>query len=93
MTNKRGDITITILVIGVIVICGLAVYSFFSSMVQTRNSFIGIGIVDKMNMQVEDKIFNGESPDGLHLEKNMTEGILLWGKEVLQFSIDYKFKP
>jgi hypothetical protein len=52
MTNKRGDITITILVIGVIVICGLAVYSFFSSMVQTRNSFIGIGIVDKMNMQV-----------------------------------------
>ncbi|MCL5018222.1 MAG: hypothetical protein M1416_00435 [Candidatus Pacearchaeota archaeon] len=88
--NRSGDIPITILVIGVIVICGIAMFSFFNSMVQTRNSFVGIGMVNEINMQAEEKIFNGESPDGLHLRKNMTEGFLFWSKEVLLFSVNYQ---
>jgi hypothetical protein len=88
--NKRADISITILVIGVLLVCGIAMFSFFNSMIQTRNSFVGVGIVGSMNMQVEEKIFNGESPNGLHIEKNMTEGILWWSKQSLLFSVDYK---
>ncbi len=93
LKNRRGDISITILVIGVLLICGIAIFSFFNSMIQTGNSFVGIGIVENLNMQVEEKIFNGENPNGLYLEKKMTEGFLLWSKEVLLFSVEYKFKP
>ena len=86
--NKRGDISTTILVIGVFLVCGIAIFSFVNSMIQTRNSFVGIGIVEKINMQAEEKVFNGENPNGLHLEKNMTEGVLFWSKEVLLFSVN-----
>ncbi len=91
--NKRGDIPITILVIGVLLVCALAIFSFFSSTIKTRNYFAGVGVVEKMNSQIEEKIFNGESPDGLYFEKNVTKGILFWKKEVLLFSAEYKFKP
>lgn len=92
LRNKRADISITILVIGILLICGIAIFSFFNSMIQTRNAFVGIGIVEKINMLAEEKVFNGENPNGLHLEKNMTEGFLFWSKEVLLFSVDYR-KP
>ncbi|MDD5589011.1 MAG: hypothetical protein PHP92_03050, partial [Candidatus Nanoarchaeia archaeon] len=93
LKNKKGDISITILVIGVFLVCGIATFSFINSMIQTRNSFVGIGMVEKINMQTEGKIFNGESPNGLYLEKNMTEGFAFWGKEVLLFSVEYKLRP
>lgn len=93
MKNKKGDISITILVIGIILICGVAIFSFFNSMIQTGSSFVGIGIVEKLNMQVEEKIFNGESPDGTYLEKPKQEGFLWWSKKVLLFSAEYKFRP
>lgn len=88
--NKKAEISTTVLVIGVLLICGIAIFSFFNSVIQTQNSFVGIGMVEKINMQVEEKIFKGESPNGLHLEKNMTEGFLFWSKEVLLFSVEYK---
>lgn len=91
--NRRADISITILVLGVLLVCGIAIFSFFNSMIQTKNSFIGVGMVEQINMQIEEKIFKGESPNGLRLEKNTTEGFLFWAKEVLLFSAEYKFKP
>jgi flagellar basal body-associated protein FliL len=91
--NKRGDIPITILVLGVIVICTLAMYSFISSTNKVRNSFVGIGLVEKLNSQIESKIFNNENPGGLYLEKRSDNGILFWKKDVLLFSVEYKASP
>jgi len=52
--NKKGDIPITILVIGVFAICSLALLSFLNSDIQTENSFVGIGLIEKMNSQIEE---------------------------------------
>ena len=93
MKDKRGDIPITILVIGVFLVCALALFSFFFSVIKTRNNFVGIGIVEEMNSQLEEKTFNSENPAGLYLEKNVSKGILLWKKEILLFSVQYKFTP
>jgi len=91
--NRSGDIPITILVIGVMIICALAIVSFFSSTIKERNSFVGIDLTEQTNAKIESAIFNNENPAGLYLYKNTTEGFLFWQKEVLLFSIEYKFKP
>ncbi len=88
--NKKGDIPITILVIGVILICALAIFSFFSSTIKARNSFIGIGLINQLDVQIEEKIFRNENPAGLYLEKKETRGFLFWAREVLLFSVEYK---
>jgi len=51
--NKRGDIPVTILVIGVILVCAVALFSFISTTINTRNSFTGIGLIGQMNSQIE----------------------------------------
>ena len=91
--NRKGDIPITILVIGVLIICALAIFSFFSSVIKMSNSFVGIGLTEKMNSQIEERTFNGQSPNGLYLENKITKGILFWKKEIILFSVEYKFKP
>jgi len=55
--NKRADIPITILVIGVILVCAVALFSFISSTINTRNSFTGVGLVEQMSAQVEQADF------------------------------------
>lgn len=57
--NKRGDIPITILVIGIMVVCALGLYSFYSSTIKTRNNFVGIGLIEAMNAQIEENVFYG----------------------------------
>jgi len=59
--NRRGDIPITILVIGIILVCILALISFLSSTTKVKNSFVGIGVLEKMNMQIEKNYFYKES--------------------------------
>ncbi len=88
--NKRGDIPITILVIGVIAICGFALFTFLSSSRHVRSYFVGIGMMEKLNSQIEQKIFNGENPAGLYLSKNVNKGVLFWKEDVLLFSVEYK---
>jgi len=55
--NKRGDIPLTILVIGILLVCALALFSFLSSTTKVRNSFVGIGVLEKMNSQLEKNYF------------------------------------
>ena len=59
MKNKRGDIPVVILVIEVIVICSVALASFYSSDINLRNSFVGIGKVQKLNSMIEQNYFYG----------------------------------
>lgn len=88
--NKRGDIPITILVIGVVLVCSIAIVSFFISTVKARNSFVGINLMEQMNAQIEAKVFNNENPAGLYIERKETRGFLFWAKEVFLFSVEYK---
>ena len=65
--NRKGDITITILVVEVLLLCAFALATFVSSDIQVRNSFIGIGQVQKLNSQIEQNSFYGNvlSEEGL----------------------------
>ena len=47
--NKRADITIVILVIGVIAVCFLAIFSFYSSDINLKKDFIGIEMIHEIN--------------------------------------------
>jgi hypothetical protein len=90
MENKRGDIPTTILVIGTIVVCCIALFSFYSSTIQIRSSFTGLGMMEKINSQIENKTFYQEDPAGLYLEKNMTTGFFGLGKQEILFSVEFK---
>lgn len=46
--NKRGDISITIFVIGVLAICTLAIFSFYFSDRGVKNSFNSIDVIEKV---------------------------------------------
>jgi hypothetical protein len=59
INNKRGDIPITILVVGVVLICSIALITFFSSSLKVRNSFLGIGLVEQLDSQIEENSFYG----------------------------------
>lgn len=59
MNNRRGDIPVVILVIEVLAICAVALVTFFSSDISVRNSFVGIGQVQKLNSLIEQNYFYG----------------------------------
>ncbi|MBU1129239.1 MAG: hypothetical protein KJ949_01250 [Nanoarchaeota archaeon] len=83
--HKKGDIPVTILVLGVVVICCLALLSFFTSTIQTRNSFVGINLLEKASAQIEENSFNGNE-----VEINLQEfKQSFFKKDVLVFSVKY----
>jgi len=55
--NKRGDIPVTILVIGVLAICTLAVLSFFLSDRIVKNDFIVIETIERASILKEKILF------------------------------------
>jgi hypothetical protein len=93
MKNKRGDIPIVILVIGVFVVCTLALLSFFNSSIQVKNSFVGIDLIEEMNSQVEKSQFFKEDVSEFYLEKkklsSFGEIFFPWTKEKIVFSVKY----
>lgn len=86
--NNRGDIPITILVIGIFVVCTLAIGSFFYSNYQINKSFTGIDLMEKANIEIEKN-----SLTEYYLDKNATyvspEFGLNWIKEKTIFSVQY----
>ncbi len=52
--NKKGDIPVTILVIGVFAVCSLALLTFFISDFKITNSFVGLEVMEKMNAQIDE---------------------------------------
>jgi hypothetical protein len=57
--NRSGDISITIFTIGVVLVYAVALALFSSSDVEVRNSFFGIGQVQKLNSLIEQNEFYG----------------------------------
>ena len=86
--NKRGDLPVTILIIGVFGVCILAIFSFVYSSYKIHTSFIGVEIMEKANLQIE-----ANSLNHLYLDKKVTklspEWGLDWFKERIIFSVEY----
>lgn len=55
--NKKANIPIMILVIGVFAICILAIISFSISVSKSRDSFRGIDLVEQTNSKIEKYYF------------------------------------
>jgi hypothetical protein len=72
--NKRGDIPLTILVIGVFAVCTLALISFIYSSYLINKAFVGVEIMEKANIQIE-----SHSTDHLYLDKKVTVFSPEWG--------------
>ncbi len=85
--NKRGDIPITILVIGVFAVCTLAVLSFIGSTISLRNSFIGIDLVENMNKKIEIEDSNSLYDS---VNKGKIDYVLNGFKDELLFSVEYE---
>jgi hypothetical protein len=86
--NKKGDLPVTVLVIGVFGVCILAIFSFIYSSYKIHKSFIGIEIIEKANIQIE-----ANNLDHLYLYKKITKLSPEWGfdwfKEKIIFSVEY----
>lgn len=53
MKNKRADIPVTIFVLGVIAICGLAILSFIVSEKYNKTDELGTEVFEKLHSDVE----------------------------------------
>jgi flagellar basal body-associated protein FliL len=89
--NKKGDLPVTILVIGVLVVCTLALISFFHSSSKVGKAFSGINLIEEANVQIEAGNLNT-----FYLEKKVSkfspgfEGEdFSWTKEKIIFSVEY----
>ena len=87
--DRRGDIPIIILVLGVLVVCSLALLSFYAANFNVANTFSGIKLVEKMESQIESNLYSGKPVDNLApLEKTIPSGFL-WLKKKVIFSVGY----
>ncbi|MBU0893852.1 MAG: hypothetical protein KKF48_04065 [Nanoarchaeota archaeon] len=84
MKTKKAEVSITILVIGVFVVCTLALLSFFSSINKVRNSFIGVDLIEKANFEIEkNSLVN-------YFDEIKDKSFWPWSKEKILFSINYE---
>jgi hypothetical protein len=86
--NKRGDLPVTLLIIGVFVVCTLALLSFVYSSFRIQKSFVGVEIIEKANIQIE-----SQNLDHIYLYKEVKKISPEWGfdwlKNKLIFSVEY----
>lgn len=98
--KKKANIPATILAIGVFVICIIAVISFILAKVHTRDDFLGIKLMEKINSQIEKYSFNQNLNEAdikkldsgeivFYQEMKKTTGFLFWEEEKVVFSVEY----
>jgi len=77
LKNKKGDIPTVLLIVGVIALCGLAIFIFVTSLNQAKGSFDYVEEVEKANLEIEK-----DSLNNYHEEINESESIFkFWKKE------------
>jgi len=87
-SNKKGDVTVAILVIGILFVCLLALLTFFLSSIKTADDFVDIGVMEKAVLRAEKGDFKtGES--FIEEKKFVREHWYSLKKEKLAFSILY----
>ncbi len=89
--NKKGNLPIIILVLGVLAVCSLALLSFYASNFKISNNFVGVKLIEKLNSQIETNLYQEKPVDNLYEDKNVTtfnfkDGFL---KERTIFSVTY----
>lgn len=68
--NKRGDIPISILVLGTFAVCALALISFYASSVFIENTLFGPDLVEQMNSKINEyNFYNFENLNGLEIRE------------------------
>ena len=90
MKNKKGNLPIIILVLGVLAVCSLALLSFYSSNLKVSNNFAGVKLIEKLNSQIEINRYQGKPVDNLYEEKKVPRPTLFkpLNKEII-FSVTY----
>lgn len=78
--NKRGDISTTILVLGIFAVCSLAIFSFYSSTSSFKENFSGIFVVQKIDSFGEKVKFYQKQEIG----KNPEEVMDIFGREIVE---------
>ena len=78
--NKKGDISITLLVLGVFAVCSLALFSFYISGINGKETAIRVGIVEKIK-SLEEEIRFYQNPE---INKNPMEIMELFDKGVIE---------
>ena len=61
--NKAGDISVTILVIGVFAVCTFALFTFIYSSAKSENSIRGFEVMEQANSQIEKYYFYKNQSD------------------------------
>lgn len=86
--NRKGDVPTTVLVIGVFVVCALAIGSFFYSGILLNKSFQSIEKMEKINFDIE------KNPSLDYHEQILKNKLSInldfdFIKERITFSVDY----
>ncbi len=92
MKNKRGDIPVTILVIGIFMVCTLAILSFLNSSLLLNKSFVGVDIMEKANIEIE-KNYLTDYYDDFNVTKFSPGFDTDWFKKKTIFSVQYTANP
>lgn len=75
--NKKANIPVIILVMGVVILCGLAILSFSISSQNTKKAFSDVFIVEEIKIQKEKLNVYGELG-----ETNLVQGEILLKSDV-----------
>lgn len=102
--NKKADISIAVLVIGVFAVCTLALLSFIISDIRVGQNFVGVDKMEEINSQIEnyylydalrpadkDKmagVVDGKIIVEERVKKNVIRYVPFWKKEVILFSVE-----
>jgi hypothetical protein len=84
--NRKGDVPITILVIGVFAVCTLALFSFSFSVSSLNKSFETLEVMEKVNIMAE---INPSQEYYDEIEKREFSFSWDFDKEVVVFSVRY----
>ena len=93
--NKKGDLTIVILVIGVLAVCVLALLNFYINDVERRsNAFIGLDKIHKINIKAEQGVSAEQCPLGdCYKGEYIKKSVWPWVEDKLLFRVEYYPSP
>jgi hypothetical protein len=97
LKNNKGDITIAILVIGIVVVCFVALLSFYLAKLDTDKNFNYIGKITKVSSDME-RYLSGEpirveptDGKGKHLYDSIKHSTGLFGLGETKISFEVKY--
>lgn len=98
--TKTANITITILVISVLLLCSIALITFIMAKTRIVNVFTGVYLMEELNSQIEhysvnadlnmvDTKVNAQGKRVFYQENMGSSGFWLWKNDKVSFSVEY----